>query len=81
MNKIDATASDNRSASLPNPSGVVIMTGVAKKTVELKRKGELIEQNQDGLEVSLFSFVINVDHYHGIMLMLSSPSFVTLKTT
>lgn len=32
-----------------NPSGIVIMTGVAKKKVD-KRKGELIEQNQDGLE-------------------------------
>lgn len=31
--------------------GVVIVTGVAKKTTE-KNKGELIEQNQDGLEYS-----------------------------
>ncbi|KAF6213297.1 hypothetical protein GE061_011015 [Apolygus lucorum] len=35
-----------------NTGGVVIMTGVAKKTVDLKKKGELIEQNQDGLEYS-----------------------------
>ncbi|XP_059622729.1 probable ATP-dependent RNA helicase DDX46 [Phlebotomus argentipes] len=34
-------------------SGVVIMTGVAKKSeVSTKKKGELIEQNQDGLEYS-----------------------------
>jgi hypothetical protein len=33
-----------------NTSGVVIVTGVAKKKVD-KKKGELIEQNQDGLEV------------------------------
>jgi ATP-dependent RNA helicase DDX46/PRP5 len=33
-----------------NSSGVVIVTGVAKKKVD-KKKGELIEQNQDGLEV------------------------------
>ena len=31
--------------------GVVIVTGVAKKKVQ-KHKGELIEQNQDGLEYS-----------------------------
>lgn len=34
-------------------SGVVIMTGVAKKSeTSTKKKGELIEQNQDGLEYS-----------------------------
>uniref|UniRef100_A0A1B0GJ16 Probable ATP-dependent RNA helicase DDX46 n=1 Tax=Lutzomyia longipalpis TaxID=7200 RepID=A0A1B0GJ16_LUTLO len=33
-------------------TGVVIMTGVAKKTESTKKKGELIEQNQDGLEYS-----------------------------
>jgi len=33
--------------------GMVIITGVAKKTNEEKKdKGELIEQNQDGLEYS-----------------------------
>lgn len=36
-----------------NSSGVVIVTGVAKKKVD-KKKGELIEQNQDGLEVGYF---------------------------
>lgn len=60
VNKIDATSGENRAASLQNPSGVVIMTGVAKKTIEQKRKGELIEQNQDGLEVSSFSIEIIV---------------------
>ncbi|CAH1405981.1 unnamed protein product [Nezara viridula] len=35
-----------------NNSGVVIMTGVAKKNNIAKNKGELIEQNQDGLEYS-----------------------------
>jgi hypothetical protein len=33
-------------------AGVLIMSGVAKKKVDLKKKGELIEQNQDGLEVN-----------------------------
>merc|ERR1712071_733260 len=31
--------------------GMVVMTGVAKKAVD-KNKGELVEQNQDGLEYS-----------------------------
>lgn len=35
----------------PPGSGIVIVTGVAKKKVD-NRKGELIEQNQDGLEYS-----------------------------
>lgn len=35
----------------PNKTGVVIVTGVAKHKVN-KNKGELIEQNQDGLEYS-----------------------------
>ncbi|XP_065216566.1 probable ATP-dependent RNA helicase DDX46 [Planococcus citri] len=48
VNKLDEGKAVN-----PTPtSGVVIMTGVAKKTSEQKRKGELIEQNQDGLEYS-----------------------------
>lgn len=47
----------------PNNTGVVIMTGVAKKNVDLKNKGELIEQNQDGLEVS----------YRVVFIDLSSP--------
>lgn len=34
-----------------NEKGVVIVTGMAKKKTEIK-KGELIEQNQDGLEYS-----------------------------
>ncbi|XP_053683320.1 probable ATP-dependent RNA helicase DDX46 [Sabethes cyaneus] len=33
-------------------SGVTIITGVAKKNAEAAKKGELIEQNQDGLEYS-----------------------------
>ncbi|XP_055593102.1 probable ATP-dependent RNA helicase DDX46 [Uranotaenia lowii] len=33
-------------------SGVTIITGVAKKSAETVKKGELIEQNQDGLEYS-----------------------------
>ena len=40
-----------------NSSGVVIVTGVAKKKVD-KKKGELIEQNQDGLEVG---YIIAMD--------------------
>lgn len=51
VNKLDAASGENKT-STPTPSGVVIMTGVAKKKTEQKRKGELIEQNQDGLEVS-----------------------------
>lgn len=39
--------------------GVVIMTGVAKKNVDLKNKGELIEQNQDGLEVKIRKIQLN----------------------
>ena len=42
-----------------NASGIVIMTGVAKKKVD-KRKGELIEQNQDGLEVSGISICFEI---------------------
>lgn len=33
-------------------TGVTIITGVAKKNAEVVKKGELIEQNQDGLEYS-----------------------------
>lgn len=40
---------DGQSAS---SSGVTIITGVVKKTTEIVKKGELIEQNQDGLEYS-----------------------------
>ncbi len=54
VNKIDTAPHDSKTANITNPSGVVIMTGVAKKKVEQKRKGELIEQNQDGLEVQKF---------------------------
>lgn len=46
VNKLDENKAVNQT-----PGGVVIMTGVAKKKSEQKRKGELIEQNQDGLEV------------------------------
>ncbi|XP_065362719.1 probable ATP-dependent RNA helicase DDX46 [Calliphora vicina] len=35
-----------------NQQGVVILTGVAKKTTKDKHKGELIEQNMDSLEYS-----------------------------
>lgn len=52
VNKIDGKKSDGKpgTAVNSNSSGVVIVTGVAKKKVD-KKKGELIEQNQDGLEV------------------------------
>lgn len=51
VNKLDAGSGDGKPTPASNPSGVVIVTGVAKKKIEQKRKGELIEQNQDGLEV------------------------------
>jgi ATP-dependent RNA helicase DDX46/PRP5 len=52
VNKIDGKKTDGKpgAAVNSNSSGVVIMTGVAKKKID-KKKGELIEQNQDGLEV------------------------------
>jgi hypothetical protein len=54
VNKLDGKKTDGKpgSAVNTNSSGVVIVTGVAKKKVD-KKKGELIEQNQDGLEVQL----------------------------
>lgn len=53
VNKIDGKKPDGKpgTAVNTNSSGVVIVTGVAKKKVD-KKKGELIEQNQDGLEYS-----------------------------
>ena len=53
VNKLDENKAVNQTTS-----GVVIMTGVAKKKSEQKRKGELIEQNQDGLEVNINIFLI-----------------------
>lgn len=49
-NNVDGTKPGPPVPGGANASGIVIMTGVAKKKVD-KRKGELIEQNQDGLEV------------------------------
>ncbi|XP_062558965.1 probable ATP-dependent RNA helicase DDX46 [Armigeres subalbatus] len=51
VNKLPNSApkSDGKAAS---SSGVTIITGVAKKNTEAAKKGELIEQNQDGLEYS-----------------------------
>lgn len=52
VNKFDSKAP--KSANNGTNSGaqsVVIVTGVAKKKIQ-KQKGELIEQNQDGLEYS-----------------------------
>ncbi|VVC90009.1 unnamed protein product [Leptidea sinapis] len=44
---------DQARGIMPSPdSGVVILSGTAKKVTEQKDKGELIEQNQDGLEYS-----------------------------
>lgn len=54
VNKLDSKApknSNNGTNSGAQSGGVVIVTGVAKKKVQ-KQKGELIEQNQDGLEYS-----------------------------
>lgn len=54
VNKFDSKApknANNGTNSASQSGGVVIVTGVAKKKVQ-KQKGELIEQNQDGLEYS-----------------------------
>lgn len=54
MNKFDSKApknANNGTNSTSQSGGVVIVTGVAKKKIQ-KQKGELIEQNQDGLEYS-----------------------------
>ncbi|KAH0547024.1 probable ATP-dependent RNA helicase DDX46 [Cotesia glomerata] len=53
VNKVDpkAKSATNGNSTSNSSSGVVIVTGVAKKKVQ-KQKGELIEQNQDGLEYS-----------------------------
>lgn len=54
MNKLDNRApknANNGTNSGAQSGGVVIVTGVAKKKIQ-KQKGELIEQNQDGLEYS-----------------------------
>lgn len=48
VNKQDAK---NAGSAPTKASGVVIVSGVAKKKAD-KKKGELIEQNQDGLEYS-----------------------------
>lgn len=49
VNKLSKPVGKSNTAS---GSGVVIVTGVAKKSNDHKKKGELIEQNQDGLEYS-----------------------------
>ncbi|XP_044738948.1 probable ATP-dependent RNA helicase DDX46 isoform X2 [Chrysoperla carnea] len=51
VNKLDQRKEGTIGEGGLKPANVVIMTGVAKKTVS-KNKGELIEQNQDGLEYS-----------------------------
>lgn len=48
---IPATVDVKSNDEAGKPKGIVIVTGVAKKSVE-KKKGELIEENQDGLEYS-----------------------------
>lgn len=61
VNKIDGKKTDGKpgTAVNSNSSGVVIVTGVAKKKVD-KKKGELIEQNQDGLEVCTTSWPLEM---------------------
>lgn len=44
-------------------SGVVFMEGTAKKKDSGKDKGELIEQNQDGLEVIYHTHHLFVEHF------------------
>ena len=57
MNKVDnkgtkTTTNGANVAGGGQSGGVVIVTGVAKNMKVQKQKGELIEQNQDGLEYS-----------------------------
>lgn len=55
VNKLDSKGKpegDHKPVENKNSAGVVIMTGVAKRSNTTKNKGELIEQNQDGLEYS-----------------------------
>ena len=48
-----STTSPNKGSAPGVKKGIVIMMGVAKKTTEdPKKRGELMEQNQDGLEYS-----------------------------
>uniref|UniRef100_A0A1Q3FW87 Probable ATP-dependent RNA helicase DDX46 n=1 Tax=Culex tarsalis TaxID=7177 RepID=A0A1Q3FW87_CULTA len=51
VNKI-AVPAPKAEGKAATTSGVTIITGVAKKNTEQVKKGELIEQNQDGLEYS-----------------------------
>ncbi|EAT33750.1 AAEL013985-PA [Aedes aegypti] len=51
VNKLPSSAPKQDGKAASN-SGVTIITGVAKKNTETTKKGELIEQNQDGLEYS-----------------------------
>lgn len=52
VNKFDSKApKSTNNGTNSGAQSVVIVTGVAKKKVQ-KQKGELIEQNQDGLEYS-----------------------------
>ncbi|XP_001847786.2 probable ATP-dependent RNA helicase DDX46 [Culex quinquefasciatus] len=52
VNKITGPAPKAAEGKAATSSGVTIITGVAKKNTETVKKGELIEQNQDGLEYS-----------------------------
>ncbi|CAH0680205.1 unnamed protein product [Chilo suppressalis] len=53
VNQMDQTRGMISVPSSAGGTGIVILTGTAKKKVtETKNKGELIEQNQDGLEYS-----------------------------
>ncbi|XP_043483493.1 probable ATP-dependent RNA helicase DDX46 isoform X2 [Leptopilina heterotoma] len=50
-NKNPKTSNNGPNTGVTQTTGVLIVTGVAKRKVQ-KHKGELIEQNQDGLEYS-----------------------------
>ncbi|KAL1123116.1 hypothetical protein AAG570_002204, partial [Ranatra chinensis] len=52
VNKLGGKGEVGEVKNSSNASGVVIVTGVAKRKMDVKKKGELIEQNQDGLEYS-----------------------------
>lgn len=50
-NKNPKSTNNGANTGVTQTTGVMIVTGVAKRKVQ-KHKGELIEQNQDGLEYS-----------------------------
>lgn len=52
ISKLDLKKGNKADSTTEKKTGLVIVTGVANHSKENKNKGELIEQNQDGLEYS-----------------------------